>query len=216
MIDARKQAMKLEAQAEARRHRELVAEQKRQAAEASREAKQAEAMAKKADLARMRQEAQAKRLADQAAAKAAREAAQCKQAEERRRAAESRAAAEQAAAARRMAEQEAHARKVAEAEFLTEAVDAKITEYAQLLVRRNRQAAGSALELTAALSNGGPTAFVERLQHVLAQSRYPEGLTGRAAAHYDSASRELLIEYEHHSRMLYQPSLPTATRRQRA
>jgi len=46
ILDARKQAKKLEAQAEARRHRELIAEQRRQKAEAQREAKQAEAAAK--------------------------------------------------------------------------------------------------------------------------------------------------------------------------
>ncbi|BAL86015.1 putative restriction endonuclease [Actinoplanes missouriensis 431] len=203
MIDARKQAKKLEAQAEARRHRELIAEQKRQQAEADREAKQAEAAAKKAEAAakkaeaaRLRQEVQAQRLADQAATKAAREAAQRAQAEERRRNAETRAKAQEAAAAKRLADQEEHARKIAEAEFRTEAVTARFAEFAKLLMHRNRRAADATVELSATLSNGGPDPFVERLQHVLAQSRYPEGLTGKAAAHYDAASRELLIEYE--------------------
>jgi restriction system protein len=196
MIDARKQAKKLEAQAEARRHRELIAEQKRQEAEARREAKQAEAAAKKAEAARLRQEVQAQRLADQAAAKAAREAAQRAQAEERRRTTEARTKAQETAAATRLAEQDAHGRKVAEAEFRTEAVATRITEFAELLKHRNRHAADATLELGAALTHGGPNAFVERLQHVLAQSRYPESLTGKAAAHYDPASRELLIEYE--------------------
>lgn len=59
ILDARKQAKKLEAQAEARRHRELIAEQKRQEAEAQREAKQAEAAAKKAEALRLRQQVQA-------------------------------------------------------------------------------------------------------------------------------------------------------------
>ncbi|MGC4896919.1 hypothetical protein [Micromonospora sp. DT31] len=196
MLDARKQAKKLQAQAEARWHRELVAEQKRQEAEARREAEQAEAAAKKAEAARLRHEVQAKRLADQAAAKAAREAAQRERAEERRLAADARKKAQEAAAGKRLAEREAHAQKMAEAEFRTEAVSTRIAEYAQLLAGRNKRAAESDLELRAALSNGGPPAFVERLQHVLAQSRYPEGLTGKAAAHYDPASRELLIEYE--------------------
>ncbi|MGC9671430.1 restriction endonuclease, partial [Planosporangium sp. 12N6] len=196
MIDARKQTKKLEAQAEARRHRELIAEQKRQEAEARREAKQAEAAAKKAEATRMRQEVQAKRLADQAATKAAREDTQRERAEERRRTAETRTKAQEAAAAKRLAEQEAHARKMVEADFRTEAVATRITEYGQLLARRNQRAAEAVPELSAALANSGPTAFVERLQHVLAQSRYPEGLRGKAAAHYDPASRELLIEYE--------------------
>ncbi|WFE54745.1 restriction endonuclease [Micromonospora sp. WMMD1155] len=196
MLDARKQAKKLQAQAEARWHRELVAEQKRQEAEARRGAKQAEAAAKKAEVARLRHDAQAKRLADQSAAKAAREAAQRERAEERRLAADAREKAHKAAAAKRLAEREVHAQKMAEAEFRTEAVSTRIAEYAQLLAQKNRRAAESDLELRAALSNGGPSAFVERLQHVLAQSRYPEGLTGKAAAHYDPASRELLIEYE--------------------
>jgi restriction system protein len=47
MIDARKQTKKLEAQVAARRHRELIAEQKRQEAEARREAKMSEAAAKR-------------------------------------------------------------------------------------------------------------------------------------------------------------------------
>ncbi|MEV6634297.1 restriction endonuclease [Actinoplanes sp. NPDC051470] len=196
MIDARKQAKKLEAQAEARRHRELIAEQKRQEAEARREANRAEAAAKKADAARLRHEVQAQRLAEQAATKAAREATQREQAEERRRIADARANAQGAAVAKRLAEQEDHARKLAEAEFRTEALSARIIEYAQLVASRNRRAADATLELSAALSNGGPTDFVDRLQHVLAQSRYPEGLTGKAAAHYDPASRELLVEYE--------------------
>jgi restriction system protein len=196
MIDARKQAKKLQAQAEARRHRELIAEQKRQEAEARREANEAEAAAKKAEAARIRQEIQARRLAEQAAAKAAREATQREHAEERRRSAEARTKAQEVAAAKRLAEQEAHTRKIAEAAFRTEAVGTRITEYTQLLARRNRRAAEAAVELSSTLSDSGPTAFVERLQHALAQSRYPEGLTGKAAAHYDPASRELLIEYE--------------------
>ncbi|RQX15197.1 restriction endonuclease [Micromonospora ureilytica] len=196
MLDARKQAKKLQAQAEARWHRELMAEQKRHEAEANREAKQAEAAAKKAEAARLRQEVQATRLADQAEAKAAREALQRQRVEERQRAADERSKAQEAAAANRLAEREAHARKTAEAEFRTEAISTRIAEYEQLLAHRNRRAAGAALELRAALTHGGPNAFVERLQHVLAQSRYPEGLTGKVAAHYDSASSELLIEYE--------------------
>lgn len=196
MLDAHKQAKKREAQAEARRHREWMAEEKRQEAEARSEAKQAEAAAKKAEAARLRQEVQAKRLADQAAAKVARETAQRERAEEQRRATDARMKAQEAAAAKRLAEREADDRKIAEAEFRTEAIGTRITEYAQLLAQRNRCAAEAALELRAALSHGGPTAFVERLQHALAQSRYPEGLTGKVAAHYDPASRELLIEYE--------------------
>ncbi|GAA2713194.1 restriction endonuclease [Actinoplanes palleronii] len=196
MLDARKRAKELEAQAEARRHRELIAEQKRQEAEASREARQAEAAAKKAEVARLRQEVQAQRLADQAAAKAVREASQRAQAEERRQAAEARAKAQEAAAAARQEEQEAQARMAAEAEFRTEAVATRVADFADLLAGRNRRATDAVTELDGAAANGGPAVFVERLQRVLAQSRYPEGLTGRAAAHYDPASRELLIEYE--------------------
>ena len=196
ILDAHKQAKKREAQAEARRHRELIAEQKRQEAEARREAQQAEAAAKRAEAERLRQEVQAKRLADQAAAKAAQEAARRERAEEQRRAADARAKAQEAAAAKRLAEREAQVRKIAEAEFRTEAIGTRIDEYSQLLAQRNRHAVEAALGLRTALSNGGPAAFVERLQQVLAQSRYPEGLTGRAAVHYDPASRELLIEYE--------------------
>ncbi|MER7166335.1 restriction endonuclease [Micromonospora sp. NPDC000207] len=196
ILDARKQAKKLEAQAAARQHRELMAEQKRQEAEAHREAMQAEAAAKKAEAARLRQEAQAKRLAGQAATKAAREAIQRERAEERRRAADTRAKAQEEATSKRLAEREAHAGKLMEAEFRTDAIGMRVAEYAQLLVARNRGAAAAALELRAALSNGSPTAFVERLQHALAQSRYPEGLTGKVAGHYDPASQELLLEYE--------------------
>jgi restriction system protein len=195
LIDARQQAKKREAQAEARRHRELIAEQKRQQAEALREARQAEAAAKKADAARVRHEAQANRLAEQAAAKATRDAEQRERSEQVRRTAESRAVAQQTAAAKRQADQEERARKAAEAEFRTEALNARVTDFKQLLIARNRTSRAS-LELAAALQNGGPAALVERLQFVLAQSRYPEGLTGKAAAHYDPASRELLIEYE--------------------
>ncbi|BCJ65731.1 restriction endonuclease [Polymorphospora rubra] len=196
ILDARKQAKKLQAQAEERRHRELVAEQKRQEAEARREVLRAEAAAKKAQAALAREETRAKRLNDQAAAKAAREAAQRERAEERLRTATARAKTQDAAAARRTAEQEEHARRIAEAEFRTDAIAGKVAAYAQLLVDRNRRTADWTLELRAALSNGGPGGFVERLQHLLAQSRYPEGLTGRAAAHYEPTSRELLIEYE--------------------
>lgn len=196
MLDARKQAKKLEAQAAARRHRELIAEQKRQTAEAERKAKQAEAAAKKAEATKLRQEVQAQRLADQAAAKAAREVTQRERAEERRQASEMRARAQAEAAEKRQAAEEEFARKLAEAEFRTEALSARIAEYSGLLRDRNLGARNAVLELTAALSNGGPNALVERLQHTLAQSRYPEGLTGKVAAHYDAASKELLIEYE--------------------
>lgn len=75
-------------------------------------------------------------------------------------------------------------------------MSSRISDYAALLRQRNRDAREAVLELSAALSNGGPKTLVERLQHTLARSRYPEGLTGRAAAHYDAASKELLIEYE--------------------
>jgi restriction system protein len=196
ILDARKQAKKLEAQAETRRHRELIAEQRRQEAEAQREAKQAEAAAKKAEALQLRQQVQAQRLAEQAAAKTAREAAQQERAEERRLATEARTRAQEAAAAKRNATVEDFARKSAEAEFRTEAVSTRLAEHSALLRNRNRDARSAILELSAALSHGGPTALVERLQHTLAQSRYPEGLTGRVAAHYDAASKELLIEYE--------------------
>lgn len=196
MIDARKQAKKLQAQAEARMHRELVAEQRRQEAEARRDARQAEAAAKKAQAALAQEEARAKRLRDQAAAKAAREAAQRARAEEQRRTAAARARAHDAAAARRAAEQEEHARILAEAEFRTEAIAARIAAYDELLVNRSRPTVDLTLELRAALSNGGQSEFVDRLQHHLAESRHPEGLTGSAAAHYEPSSRELLIEYE--------------------
>jgi len=92
------------------------------------------------------------------------------------RTAEVRMKARKAAAAERLAGQEANARKIAEAEFRTQAISTRIGGYAQLLHRRNRHAAQA--ELSPASSNGGRTAFVERLQHVLAQSGYPEGLTG--------------------------------------
>jgi restriction system protein len=196
ILDARKQAKKLEAQAAARRHRELVAEQKRQAAEATRAARQAEAAANKAEAARLRQEVQAQRLTDQAAAKAARETVQRERAEERRRASEARARTQTEAVAKRQAADEEFARKVAEAELRTEALNTRVASYAALLRDRNLDARSAVLELSAALSNGGPEALVERLQHTLARSRYPEGLTGRVAAHYDTASKELLIEYE--------------------
>src|SRR5262249_5341848 len=126
-----------------------------------------------------------KRLAEQAARN-----------EDRRRVAEERAAAQETAAAMREAGQQEHTRKLAEAEFRTEAITAKIVDFEKLLANRNRQAGSAALELEATLVNRGATPFVERLQYILAQSRYPEGLTGRAAAHYDSNSHELLIEYE--------------------
>jgi restriction system protein len=196
MIDARKQAKKLEAQRAAQVHRELVAEQRRQEAEAKREAKQAEAAAKKAQAVLAREEVKAARLTEQARAKAAREATQRTRAEEQRRAAQARADAQEAATAKRAGEQAALDQKVAEAELRTEAISTKITAYSELLANRNRSAVRASLELIAALTNGGPEGFIERLQHVLAQSLYPDGLTGRAAAHYEPASRELLVEYE--------------------
>lgn len=192
IFDARKEAKKLRAQEDARRHQELLAEQHRQEAEARREARQAEAAAKKAEA----ELARARRLSDQAAAKAAREATQRERAEERRRSAAARVSAQAEASAQRAVEQQVHARRSAEAEFRTEAIAAKVAAYGNLLVDRNRRAVDSALELHTALVNGGPNGFVDRLQRLLARSRYPEGLTGSAAAHYEPTSRELLIEYE--------------------
>jgi len=192
LLDARKQTKKLQDAAERRFHQQMMAEERKATAELNRQAKQAEMAAKRAEAARLREETKAKRLAEQAA----RDAAQRQRAEERGRVADERAKVQQAAAAKREAEQKEHVRKLAEAEFRTEAITAKIANFGRLLVNRNREARSSTLELEAALVNGGPIAFVERLQLVLAKSRYPEGMTGKAAAHYDPNSRELLVEYE--------------------
>jgi restriction system protein len=192
VLDDRRQAREQREAAERRFHQQLMAEEKRAAAELNRQAKQAETAAKRAEAARLREQANVRRLAEQAA----RSADQRQREEQRRRAAEERAASQRAAAAKREAEQQEHARKIAEAEFRTEAIRAKIADFERLLINRNRPAWSSTLELEAALVNGSPSAFVERLQHVLAQSRYPEGLTGRVAARYNPDSRELFIEYD--------------------
>lgn len=192
LLDTRRQNKKLQEAAERRFHQQMMAEERKATAELNRQAKQAEMAAKREEAVRLREEAKVKRLAEQAA----RNEAQRQRAEDRRRVAEERVTAQQAAVVKREAEQQEHVRKLAEAEFRTEAISAKIADFEKLLVNRNRQARSAALELEATLVNGGATPFVERLQYVLAQSRYPEGLTGRSAAHYDPNSRELLIEYE--------------------
>lgn len=192
MLDARAQAKKDQEAAERRFHQQMLAEQRKSTAELNRQAKQADAEAKRAEASRLREETSAKRLAE----KSAREGVQRQQAEERRRAAGERLATQQAAAARQEAEKAEQSRKLAEAEFRTDAIAAKVSDFQRLLINRNRKAGSAALELEATLTHGGPAAFVERMQHVLAQSLYPEGLTGKAAALYEPTSRELLIEYE--------------------
>jgi restriction system protein len=203
MLDARAQAKKDQEAAERRFHQQMLAEQRKTTAELNRQAKQADAEAKRAEASRLREETSAKRLAE----KSARGRSQRQQAEERRRAADERLATQQAAAARREAEAAEQGRKLAEAEFRTDAIAAKVADFKRLLIDRNRKAGAATLELEAALAHGGPSAFVERFQHVLAQSLYPEGLTGKAAALYEPTSRELLIEYE----LPLQTAVPLAT-----
>lgn len=192
ILDARAQARKREEAEQRRLHQLAMAEERRAAAEELRLARQAVSDAKRAEAQRLREQNTAQRLADQAA----RAAEQRQRADQRRHAVEERNSAQRAAAAQRMTEAAEHERKASEAQFRTDAVAAKLDAFGRLLLDRNRSAAAAALELEAALKYGGAEALVERLQRVLAQSRYPDGMSGRVAARYEPSPRELLVEYE--------------------
>jgi len=196
---AKLQRQKLEEQAA----RAWAAEERRVAAQMEKEAAQLRREEERAAQTRLREEQQAERARQQAAVKAEREAAQQAREQERLVAAQIREQQQREAAQRR--DQQAREadrrrrtveRRVAEAEVRTEAVQARISAFEQLLNDRNRHLAAHSRRAEAAFNTDGPDAFVAAIQRALATSVYPDGLDGSCAAQYIPESRELWVEYE--------------------
>ena len=203
MYESRQKAKLQQKKLEEQAARAWAAEDRRIAAQAEKEAAQLRREEERAAQARLRDEQQAERARQQAAAQAERLAAQQAREQERQAATQAREQQRREAAERRERQareadrrRRAVERRVAEAEVRTEAVQATVAAFEQLLTDRSRHLAAHSRHAEAAFNAHGPEAFVAAVQRALATSVYPEGLDGSCAAQYIPESRELLVEYE--------------------